>query len=414
MYCGGTIVVRDAIHAAAIASLPNLLKLARTALQSRNYREAYDYFTRVLEADSDNWEAWAGKAEASGLMSGPQEVRLQEIITCFGHALQSVPEQERDILEHKIADVVDMVVGQYYTQMRAALSPAFGEEAYWHTYLTQLRNILGALEETYKLVPNDASIVKAILHVCNSNRERVSYINRFTGQASLRWIPQDMRIFVAELIASHTKKPETSELATPQLIASLDPKTSSVRNQILIMLGAVLILVGLGLISFLIDQNHSSGSFPSSSSSTTSSAFPGTAEEKAYLEATLRYLRVHYDQSKSAATTMASAESGGVTLDEIRTALYTSRAAIDRSWKDDFLPVSNKSVPSKYAEIDKRIRRVHDSQQAAFEEMLSYWEDRSTSHITRGSEMFKQSLLECDATIKELNKILDSYVPKNN
>jgi tetratricopeptide (TPR) repeat protein len=119
MYCGGTIVVREAIHAAAVASLPNLLRLARTATQSRNYREAYEYFTRVLEADADNWEAWAGKAEASGLMAGPQEVRLQEIVTCFANALQSAPEQEREGIQHRIAEVVDQVAGQYYTQMRS-------------------------------------------------------------------------------------------------------------------------------------------------------------------------------------------------------------------------------------------------------------------------------------------------------
>ena len=110
---------------------------------------------------------------------------------------------------------------------------------------------------------------------------------------------------------------------------------------------------------------------------------------------------------------MASADGGGVTLAEIRTALNNSRASIDRSWRNDFLPISDRSVPPKFVEIDKRIRRVHDSQQAAFEEMLSYWDDRSTSHITKGSEMFKQSLLECDSTIKDLNKILDSYGKKN-
>jgi hypothetical protein len=66
MYCGASVIVREAIQAAAVASIPNLLRLANTAAFSGNYHEAYNYFTRVLEYDSHNCEAWAGKAEAAG------------------------------------------------------------------------------------------------------------------------------------------------------------------------------------------------------------------------------------------------------------------------------------------------------------------------------------------------------------
>lgn len=64
--------------------------------------------------------------------------------------------------------------------------------------------------------------------------------------------------------------------------------------------------------------------------------------------------------------------------------------------------------------VDKKIRHVHESQEAAFDELLSYWKDRKTSHINTGADMFKQALIECDDTIKDLNKILDSYGPKKS
>lgn len=332
MYCGATIVVREAIQAAAVASLPNLLKLARTAFQSRNYPEAYEYFTRVLEADADNWEAWAGKAEASGLMAGPQEVRLQEIVTCFANALQSAPEHERERLEHKIAEVVDVIAGQYYTHMGSALSPGFAEETYWQAYLTQLRNVIRALEDAHKLIPKSASIVKAILHVCKNNRERISYINRFTGQRNWRTVPQDMRSFVAERIGRYSKELETLAPESERVIAVADIASGPTKNQIvLISLGVFLGVVGIGMLSTMSDRGRITNASSTNATSATSSNFPGTPEEKTYLEATLRYLTVHYERCKSAVTTMAAAQGGVVTLDEIRTALYASRSAIERS-----------------------------------------------------------------------------------
>lgn len=403
-------MVREAIHAAAVASLPNLLRLARTAIQSRNYREAYEYFTRVLEADADNWEAWSGKAEASGFMAGPQEVRLQEIVTCFANALQSAPKQEREKIEHKISEVIDDVAGRYYTHMRAALSPGFAEETYWQAYLAQLRNVVGALEETHNLIPKNASIVRAILHVCHDNRERVPYINRFGGVRSVRTIRPEMRAFIAERIARYSRELEILEPKpeAERLVTVADTASGPTAKQIIVVsLAIVLFLVAIGLLGSVSNSVHTINA-----SSATSNKFSGTPEEKTYLQATLRYLTVHYEQCKSAATTMAAADGGGATLDEIRTALNTSRAAIERSWKDDFLPLSSKSPPSKFTDVDKKIRHVHESQEAAFDELLSYWKDRRTSHINTGADMFKQALIECDSTIKDLNNILDNYPPK--
>jgi hypothetical protein len=228
-------------------------------------------------------------------------------------------------------------------------------------------------------------------------------------------LPQDMKALVEERIARYSNELETLEPNTKHAVLINSTRSGFTTNQIVIfsVVGAFALL-GILLLSALNEQGRRTGSSSTNPVSTTSGKFPGTPEEKAYLEATLRYLTVHYDRCKSSATTMAGAEGGNVTLGEIRTSLYASKAAIDRSWKDDFLPVSNKSVPPKFVDMDRRIRGVHDSQQSAFSELLSYWDDRNNSHITKGAEMFKQSLLECSSTLKELNKILDSFEPKKN
>jgi hypothetical protein len=39
--CGGAVVVCEAIQTAVVPSVPNLLNLARTAAESKNYQQAY-------------------------------------------------------------------------------------------------------------------------------------------------------------------------------------------------------------------------------------------------------------------------------------------------------------------------------------------------------------------------------------
>ena len=66
LYCGADIVVREAIHGAAVTNVDNLLKLADAASSAGNSEEAYNYYTKVLEFDSTNHLAWFGKALAAG------------------------------------------------------------------------------------------------------------------------------------------------------------------------------------------------------------------------------------------------------------------------------------------------------------------------------------------------------------
>lgn len=58
MYCGSDIVVREAIKLAGGVNIENLLILAKNAEKINSWKEAYDYYTRILEYDPQNSEAW--------------------------------------------------------------------------------------------------------------------------------------------------------------------------------------------------------------------------------------------------------------------------------------------------------------------------------------------------------------------
>src|SRR5439155_1764166 len=51
MYCGGTVVTRQAIQLVSGVNVENFIELAKAAMDANNPKEAYDYYTKVLEHD---------------------------------------------------------------------------------------------------------------------------------------------------------------------------------------------------------------------------------------------------------------------------------------------------------------------------------------------------------------------------
>src|SRR5215204_6479291 len=103
MYCGSSIVVREAIHAAAVAGVANWMKLANAALKAANFAEASQYFTRILEVEPHNHEAWFGKGEAVGWVSTPAQFRIPEMVSHFQVAVEnSPPSKATDDRAHRI------------------------------------------------------------------------------------------------------------------------------------------------------------------------------------------------------------------------------------------------------------------------------------------------------------------------
>lgn len=77
------------------SAVPNLLGMARTAVEARNDEEAISYFNRVLETDPTVSEAWLGKGRAVARLSSLKHVRIHETAVAFGHAIGTAPEAER-------------------------------------------------------------------------------------------------------------------------------------------------------------------------------------------------------------------------------------------------------------------------------------------------------------------------------
>ncbi len=85
------------------SNIPNLLGMARTAVEAGNDEEAIAYFNRVLEADPTVSEAWWGKGLAVARQSSLTNVRLRETAVAFGHAIGTTPDAEKPAVASRAA-----------------------------------------------------------------------------------------------------------------------------------------------------------------------------------------------------------------------------------------------------------------------------------------------------------------------
>jgi tetratricopeptide (TPR) repeat protein len=92
--CGKPQRVADAQSSSA--DIKNLMTLARTAQESENYPQAHAYYTRALESDPTNYEAWLGKGICAGWQSSWEHIRVPELIACLGKALEFAPADVAD------------------------------------------------------------------------------------------------------------------------------------------------------------------------------------------------------------------------------------------------------------------------------------------------------------------------------
>lgn len=275
MYCGASVIVREAIQAAVQASIPNLLRLARTAALSGNHREAYDYFTKVLEYDSHNCEAWAGKAEAAGWQSGPNAFRIHEMINYFSNAIAGASEQAKENIKSRAALTICNVITHYYQSMRAALTPSFADANTWTTYLNKIGDLIKCIDQANILLPESKAVLLLGNFLIDDNFRPIPYL--ISGKRYVRSLPANWQSFMGQRRNSYNEKlwilDPSLKPATP---VKRPATTSNVHVYLLIIGGGVLFLFVMIIIAAL------SSTPPKSPMSTNSQKFPAEVHVKRY------------------------------------------------------------------------------------------------------------------------------------
>ena len=74
------------------ASIDNYYRMATSAYDSSNQKEAEQYCNKIIEIDPNNYKAWLLKGKAAGWQSTLANIRIEESVNCFTKAIENAPE----------------------------------------------------------------------------------------------------------------------------------------------------------------------------------------------------------------------------------------------------------------------------------------------------------------------------------
>lgn len=162
-------------------NVANLLGMARTAEIGGNQQEALGYYNRVLEIDPTISDAWLGKGKAAGWQSTMANFRLNEALIAFNHAIANAPEGTSAARQVEVIDEVNKIVVALYNLSRGHLDEYASLDSIWPAYLTQVSQMLEALEAARQWDPTNRTTLDNIIHLCKDNIEGYSYRDQFNN-----------------------------------------------------------------------------------------------------------------------------------------------------------------------------------------------------------------------------------------
>lgn len=164
-------------------NVANLLGMARTAMLGGNQEEALTYFNRVLEIDPNVSDAWMGKGRAAGWQSSISNLRLNEAVIAFNHAIATAPEDAKEASVAAATEEINKLVAGLYGMSRRHLIEYAQLDGTWPAYLAQVSQMLDALDDALKWSPFDRTTLDNIVHLCKDNIEGYSFRDSFNNNA---------------------------------------------------------------------------------------------------------------------------------------------------------------------------------------------------------------------------------------
>jgi len=107
-YCGGSILVAGLLGSTTV--MQNCMSLAYSALENKDYKDAYDHFNRAIEIDLKNPNAWFGKAVCTGMTRKLNENSFGQMIYLFENAFnRTLPEKLPGMKKNAATEIVKVI-----------------------------------------------------------------------------------------------------------------------------------------------------------------------------------------------------------------------------------------------------------------------------------------------------------------
>ena len=109
----------------------NLEILAESSLISKNFTQAFDYYSKLLEFDTAKSNYWIGKGIASGWLSSPDYPRFEELTSCIKTAdnLKQLTSEEKQKVTFEICDITIVKLKEILDHIDKEINKEFDTKA---------------------------------------------------------------------------------------------------------------------------------------------------------------------------------------------------------------------------------------------------------------------------------------------
>jgi len=203
MYCGVDVVVREAIRAVAGPSAETLVDLGRKALDGANPTDAFQLFSRALEADPKNVAALMGKGEAAGWCSTIANMRFQEMSTYFNDAIKLAAPDAQEGLKQRAARSIGSVCGALWSQAQERFQRFASLDDTWVEFVGQAWALVEAYELALVFNPTDKILLENIITISRAMLQGFNYV-MIGGSANVRRLTPGLEAFYKEAMEKAT------------------------------------------------------------------------------------------------------------------------------------------------------------------------------------------------------------------
>lgn len=251
--------------------IANWMQLAAAASDAGNWGEAYRYYTKVLEFDAANHEAWFGKALAAGWGSGLRGDRFSELVSGLDRAISLAPEDAKKGLAKRAAGEINGITKAYFNLSISHTAEYISLDDTWAEHIARCIQILPALEAANRLDPTNKTVIENAIELTKSMIEGVEYEDKYESEPAYKTKTQHL----PDALETSVKKVMDEFVAKLQ---ALDPtyKAPEINKAGAITatgcIGCLVIVVVLALGAFLVFRHYTGR--PSDSPSLTGSTKP--------------------------------------------------------------------------------------------------------------------------------------------
>lgn len=232
----------------------NLIKLAEAAEEADNHEEAYAYFTRVLEADPDNVQAWFGKGVNAGWLSTLNRPRYEEMFSAIKRASAAsgaVEGAAQAMQEAGASAIVDVVLAHFRTA-KEHLEEYVALDDTWAEHVGRCVSMIAALRGASGLDPSNKAVLMAGVEIAAQLIEGIRYEDEFdtdshgNSTTKVRHLPDEIEPEFRQILSEFQDKLRKLDPS----IAERQIEKATDSNPLVAGCVIVLVLIVVGVVAF--------------------------------------------------------------------------------------------------------------------------------------------------------------------